>query len=68
MSYYKIISPLIFEEIKVLGDKKTLHVFEAKILPDRNYIYDLIYNYEKYWIESTQEEYESIKVQSSSID
>lgn len=66
MSFYKIISPSVFEEIKILGNTKSLHLFEAKILPDRNYIYDLTFNYEKHWIACSEEEYESIKAQCTS--
>ena len=60
-SYYKINSPNQFEEIQILGNKKTIHHFEAKILPDRNYIYDLTFNYEKYWVICQKEEYEKLK-------
>ena len=60
-SYYKIISPTKFEEIQVLGNAKTLHIFEAKILPDRNYIHDLTFNYKGNWEFFTPEEYENIK-------
>ena len=44
-AFFKIISPDKFEEIQVLGDKISLHIFEAKILPDRNYIADLTFNF-----------------------
>jgi hypothetical protein len=60
-SYFKIISPELFEEIQLLGSKKTLHFFEAKILPDRNYIKDLTFNYEKHWIVCPKSEYEELR-------
>ncbi len=60
-SYFKILSPEKFEEIQVLGKTKTLHFFEAKILPDRNYIIDLTFNYEKYWVICEESEYEKLK-------
>jgi hypothetical protein len=60
-SYFKIISPELFEEIKVLGNKKTLHTFEAKILPDRNYIKDLTFNYKDYWIICKKSDYEELR-------
>ena len=60
-SYFKIISSEEFEEIQVLGNKKTLHHFNAKILPDRNYIYDLTFNYQEYWLVCDKEEYEKLK-------
>jgi len=60
-SYFKIISNEEFEEIQILGKKKTLHHFKAKILPDKNYIYDLTYNYQEYWEVCDKDEYEALK-------
>ena len=60
-SYFKIISSELFEEIQLLGSKKTIHIFEAKILPDRNYIADLTFNYEEHWVICKKNEYESLK-------
>ena len=60
-SYFKVISSEIFEEIQVLGSKKTIHIFEAKILPDRNYISDLTFNYQNHWIICKESEYESLR-------
>ena len=39
---------------------------EAKILPDRNFISDLIYNYEEHWVKITALEFESIEINSKS--
>jgi len=60
-SYFKILSATKFEEIQVLGTKATLHEFEAKILPDRNFIYDLIFDYKKNWLISNKTEFENLK-------
>lgn len=60
-AYFKVLSSSEFEEIRVLGAKKTFHSFTAKILPDRNYIYDLTFDYEKYWVICDQTEYENLK-------
>ena len=49
-TYFKIISADAWEEIHVMGKKYVLHHFKAAILPDRNYIYDLTFDYEKNWI------------------
>jgi len=61
-SYFKIISAEEFEEIQCLGSKTTIHFFEAKILPDRNYIYDLTFNYEKHWVVCDKKEFEELKI------
>jgi hypothetical protein len=60
-SFFKIISTKKFEEIQLLGNKKSFHLFEAKILPDRNYIFDLTFNYSEHWIICAKCEYEQLK-------
>ena len=64
-SYYKIISSEEFEEIQVLGTKITFHHFKAKILPDRNYIADLTFDYHNHWEVIEEKEYEKLKEKSS---
>ena len=59
-SYFKIISADKFEEIKVTGNNKSIHLFEAKILPDRNLIYDMTYDYDNFWVKIEKSEYENI--------
>jgi hypothetical protein len=48
-SYFRIFSPTLFEEIQILGKYHVLHTFEAKILPDRNLIYDMTFDYASSW-------------------
>lgn len=64
-SYFKIISSEEFEEIQLLGTKKSVHLFKAKILPDRNLIYDMTFDYEKSWQKIEEEEYVQVKNQGS---
>lgn len=61
-SYFKISSPDTFEEIRATGDKYYLHMFTAKILPDRNFISDMLHNYEEHWEAITESEFKSIKL------
>lgn len=42
ISYFKIISDTAFEELKIIGKKYSLSTVEAKQLPERNYIQDII--------------------------
>lgn len=60
-AYFKIISETQWEEIQVIGKKYILHSFTVKILPDRNYIYDLTFDYKNNWLEIEAEEYEEMK-------
>lgn len=48
-SYFKILNEEEFVEYKLTGKRLESHRFKAKILPDRNYINDMLYNYEPYW-------------------
>lgn len=61
MAYFKIVSESEWEEIQVMGKRYSIHSFTAKILPDRNFIYDLTYDYKRNWLEIEEEEYERIK-------
>ncbi|HET6245751.1 MAG: hypothetical protein H0V01_05040 [Bacteroidetes bacterium] len=42
-SWFKINSVNEFEELKVSGKYYSVITYQAKILPDRNFIYDLTY-------------------------
>jgi hypothetical protein len=60
-AYFKIISAGEWEEIQIVGSKHIFHHFTVKILPDRNYIYDMTFDYEKNWVKIEEEEYEKIR-------
>jgi hypothetical protein len=60
-NYFKIISQDEFEEIQVMGNKYSLHKFKASILPDRNFINDMINDYHSNWIEISEKEYKEVE-------
>jgi hypothetical protein len=60
-TFFKIISSSEFEELQFLGGECTVHHFVAKILPDRNYIYDLTFDFEKHWKVIDEAEYEAAR-------
>ena len=60
-TYFKIISKDAWEEIQVMGGNYTIHHFNVAILPDRNYIYDLTFDYEQNWVKIDAGEYERVK-------
>lgn len=62
-AYFKVISEDEFEEIQLLGSKITLHHFKAKILPDRNYISDLTFDYHNHWEAIEADEYEALRLE-----
>lgn len=63
-SYFKIISKNEFEEIKKENNSWKIYVFEAKILPDRNFIYDMTFEYENHWEVIEENEFEKLKMET----
>jgi len=59
-AYFKIISATEWEEIRVLGSKYILHSFTVNIMPDRNFMYDMTFDYENNWKKIEAAEYETI--------
>lgn len=60
-SYFKVFDTTSFEEIQVLGSNYWIYSFTAKILPDRNFIKDMIDMQGGGWIEISEEVYKAFK-------
>jgi hypothetical protein len=60
--YFKILSEKEWEEVHYSLKKYTLDRFTAAILPDRNYLYDLTFDYENNWVKIDEEEYNNVKI------
>ena len=60
-AYFRISSATEWEEIQVMGSKYIVHAFRVNIMPDRNFIYDMTFDYEQNWDKIEAEEYERIK-------
>ncbi len=58
-NFFKIISEIEFDEITFIGSKPYVTKHIAKILPDRNLIFDLLYDIGNTIELSTEEEYQS---------
>ncbi|MES2567399.1 MAG: hypothetical protein V4565_11060 [Bacteroidota bacterium] len=58
-NFFKVINENEFEEISFIGTKIVVVKHFAKILPDRNFISDLLHDIGNTCELSTQEEYES---------
>lgn len=59
-SYFKVLSPEEFTEIKLIGNYYDLVSIKASILPERVYIEDMLKNEGGFWSVSSKEEFESI--------
>lgn len=57
-TFFKIVSEERFYELQIMAKVYMLTDFRVKILPDRNYIYDLTHNYEGNWEKITATEYD----------
>ena len=60
-TFFKILSEIAWEEIQVIGRKYILQKYTASILPDRNYINDLTFDYKNNWKKIDEVEYELAK-------
>ena len=58
-TFFKITSVSEFEELQIIGHSYFVHHIKAKILPDRNFINDMLYDYERNWVAIEAQEYES---------
>ena len=58
-SYFKILSPVLFEEIKVVGSKRLINSIEAKQYPEKMFINDLLFNYTSFADEINKAAYEA---------
>ncbi len=56
-SFFKILSAEEFIEIQWIGKNKLEHRIVAKILPDRNFIADMLFDFESNWDKISAEEY-----------
>jgi hypothetical protein len=41
-TWFEVLSPSVFRELKIMPHGFSFSYFEARILPDRNYLHDLI--------------------------
>ena len=59
-SFFKIEGPNNFIELKKLANVVTKYEVQAKILPDFQFITDMINKHNNHWLESSQEEYDAV--------
>lgn len=62
-TFFKITSFDTFEELQIIGNKYIIHQITATILPERNYIRDMLFDFSPYWLKIEEEEYELKKKQ-----
>lgn len=66
-SFFKIHSFAQWDEIQVIGTKYIFHTYEVKILPDRNFINDMLMDYQANWEVISAEEYDAVKILCSKV-
>lgn len=67
-NYFCFFSIDKFEEIRSLGNKWLLESHVVKILPDRNLVYDLLFEYEGIAEEIDAETYEKVRKLAVGVD
>ena len=60
LSYFKILSPVLAQEIKIIGTKRSIFTIEAKQYPERVFVNDLLFNYTDFAIEISETEFSEI--------
>ncbi|CAN5263961.1 hypothetical protein BH09BAC5_BH09BAC5_07420 [soil metagenome] len=53
-----------FEEIRRMGSKWIIEKHQVKILPDRNHVHDLLFQYQEFAEVITVEEYELVRMEA----
>lgn len=62
LTWIRIDSPTKFTEIRKIGARYELSEYEAKILPDRNHIMDLLIAYEPFALEISSDVFDKVAV------
>ncbi|MES2513970.1 MAG: hypothetical protein V4580_07485 [Bacteroidota bacterium] len=62
--FFKVISENEFDEISFIGEKASVNKHLAKILPDRNFISDLLHDIGNTAELSTEEEYNHVLIKT----
>jgi len=62
LSYFKILSPVLCEEIKVVGSKRLTYTIEAKQYPEKVFINDLLLNFDLFADEISEVDYDGQKI------
>ncbi len=57
LSYFEILNESNFIEYKMLGKKVEVYNIEAKILPERNFIQDMLVNEGNHWLIIDEKEF-----------
>jgi hypothetical protein len=60
LSWFRFESADHFTEVRKIGSKYISSVHEAMILPDRNFIHDLVLDYEAFAVEIQAKEFEKV--------
>ena len=61
LSYFKILSPVLCEEVKVVGSKRFMYTIDAKQYPEKVFINELLLSYTAFADEVSESVYEAIK-------
>ncbi len=66
--YFRIDSPESFEEVRAVGSRWIIEQRVARILPDRNFVHDLLHDFEAFGEKIPQSVYDGIREQAAETD
>lgn len=64
-SWFRITGPDSFEEIRIIGSRMDKSLHHVKTLPERNFIYDMVFHYHAFADEISDADYTLIEDQLS---
>lgn len=65
LTWIRIESPVRFTEVRKIGSRYEQSTYDAKILPDRNHILDLLLNYTPFAVEIRSDVFDKVSVLAS---
>lgn len=68
LGFFKIISEKEWEEIQVIGSKYLFNTFQVNIFPDRNFLYDMTFDYSQNWIVIDEAEYNEVRIKVRKLE
>ena len=62
LSYFKILSEMEFEEVKIVGEKRIVQHVVANQYPEKVFINDLLFKFEEFAEEITPDKYDKLNI------
>ena len=68
MSFFKVLNEEEFEEVRKMPRGFSVWKVKARILPDRNYIRDMIVDFHRHWEEIDEAAYNEVREMAEDVN